>query len=128
MQRRQARKEKKAASRITLEVPQPGLPGGMTPAQLALKISQRNEDVVGEDAQRGEPSPPRPGEGAGGIGTRDREEVEKVLAEENVVQITDADRDKLTELDSLTGEGVSPQSSPTNIKRKLKAPCGQSVF
>ena len=44
VQRRQARKEKKAARKITSEVPQPELPDGMTPAQLAFKISRREEE------------------------------------------------------------------------------------
>lgn len=108
--RRQARKERKEARKITSEVPAMELPDGMTPAQMAAAISGR------EEAREAEPprpaaGPPAAGEeaaagsggGGGGAVEEERREIAEMLAEENVVEMTEEDREKLTELDSLTG-------------------------
>jgi len=123
--RRQERKEKKAARKITSEVPQPELPDGMTPAELAYKISHRSEasDAGGKavaDPQGGvkdgeaaieadgskEESGVPPEDGTADRGApepSEKEEIAEILAEENIVDLSEADREKLTELDSLTG-------------------------
>mmetsp|Transcript_12913 Transcript_12913/g.36330 ORF Transcript_12913/g.36330 Transcript_12913/m.36330 type:complete len:496 (-) Transcript_12913:42-1529(-) len=114
---RQARKEKKAAKQFTSQVPQPELPDGLTPAQLAEKISGRSKQGAQQGGQLN-----RVGSGLGGgnepaaesvvVTTSQRpangaraesQEVAELLAEENIVDLSEADREKLTELDSLTG-------------------------
>lgn len=117
VQRRQMRKERKAERKITSEVPQVALPDGMTTAQLAAHISGRQEagqptDVVRTAASNepaGAKEVPVP---SSATTEEERKEIAEMLAEENVVDLTQEDKEKLTELDALTG--ACPLHRPNN--------------
>eukprot|EP00951_Prasinocladus_malaysianus_P035460 scaffold365712_cov37-Prasinocladus_malaysianus.AAC.1 len=97
----------------------------MTAAQLAYQISHRPADeqedeetkdrnveeegeIVGPSSEAGninakDTNTDKPSSNSN---TTDQREIAELLAEENIVDLSEADREKLTELDAITGEAL----------------------